>query len=145
VTDGPRKDVVIDQNVMRLYGAAKDVAFISFFTWLRQKGTLTMSRSLLKEYGGGGHDLVFVLINEMTRDGRYNLIGNSEIDAFTDDRHYRYTCNGKDRSHARLVFLSFRKRLIAFDRALRSDVNNFKRIDGIQPCACKRPSPEFYS
>jgi hypothetical protein len=138
------KDIVLDTNVMRLYDKPKDQIFVLLFKWLRTKGTLTMSRKMLNEYGGSGKQPIFVLINELQREGRYNLVTNQALQNFNADRHFNYTCNFKDRNHARLVFLSYRKLLVAFDDKLTEDVNKFKKIDGIKPKACQKPSPDFY-
>ena len=118
--------------------------FKDFFAWLRRDGALTVSQKLLVEYGRSRKDLIFVLINELNRAGRYNKISNNEIKTFTLDRHYSYRCQSRDIPHARLVFLSFRKRLVAFDNKLVEAVNGFKRVNGIQPIACKRPDRSFY-
>lgn len=139
-----QKDIVIDTNVMRLYDSPKDDVFKKFFHWIRSKGILTMSRKLLLEYGGSGNQKIFVLINELQRKGRYNLIGNKTLKTFTRDRHFKYTCNYKDKHHAKLVFLSHRKRLIAFDDRLIGDVNSFPKINGVKPCACKKPDKCCY-
>jgi len=138
------KDIVVDTSVMRLYDSPKDDVFKKLFQWLRLNGTLTMSKKLLLEYGRSGQRKIFILINELQRKGRYNLIRNKTLEAFTRDRHFKYTCNYKDKYHAKLVFLSHRKRLIAFDNPLIHDVNSFPKIDGIKPCACKRPDKCCY-
>lgn len=135
----PLKDVVIDTTVMRLYDKPKDPVFITFFYWLRARGTLTASRKLISEYGGTRNDRIFVLINELTRDGRYNLVSKAKIGGFTQDRHFNYTCNRSDIPHVRLVMVSHRKRLIAFDKRLKNDVNSFPKVDGLKPCACSQP------
>ena len=132
------KDIVIDTNVMRLYASAKDKTFKVFFRWLRFEGTLTMSRKLLTEYGRSNQNIL-ILVNELQRKGRYNLISNDDLQSYDGDRHFNYTCNYKDKLHARLVFLSKRKRLISFDIRLSNDVNSYKRIEGIKPCACNNP------
>ena len=138
MSDSPLKDVVIDTNVMRLYDKPKDPIFIAFFHWLRTRGTLTASRKLISEYGGT-QDLIFVLINELARCGRYNLVSNAKIREFTQDRHFNYTCNPRDIPHVRLVLVSHRKRLIAFDKRLKNDVNSSPKVDGLKPCACSQP------
>jgi len=135
-----QNDIVIDTNVMGLYDSPKDENIKRLFRWLRSDGILTMSKRLLTEYGRSGNQKIFVLINELQRKGRYNLISNSEIDSFTEDKHFNYKSNYKDRAHARLVFLSIRKKLIALDSPLVDDVNSFKKINGIKPCACKATS-----
>ena len=140
MTKKAAKDVVIDTNVMRLYDSPKDKVFKLFFKWLRTKGTLTMSKKLLIEYGGTGNQKIFILINELQRNGRYNLVDSNVLKSFNHDKNFSYTCNNKDKYHAKLVFLSYRKRLIAFDNAFVNDVNLYPKVNGIKPCACKSPS-----
>lgn len=141
---GGKKDIVIDTNVIRLYDKPKDKRFLAFFKWLREKGTLGVSKKLIAEYGGTGNRLIFVLINELQKKGRYDLIPNKKIKEFKKDKNFNYTCNNKDIYHARLVFLSKRKLLVGFDTKLVNDINRFKKVDGVKPKACKKPSPGFY-
>ena len=145
MSNSPLKDVVIDTSVMRLYDKPKDPVFIKFFYWLRARGTLTSSRKLILEYGGTGNYRIFVLINELVRDGRYNLVPKAKIEEFTQDRHFNYTCNRRDIPHVRLVLVSHRKRLISFDKRLINDVNYFPKVDGLKPCACSQPRQCCYN
>jgi len=109
------KDVVVDASVMRLYDQPKD--------------------------GRSGREPIWVLLNELSRSGRYTVVPNAKLNAFKRDTHFRYTCNRSDIPHARLAFLSSRKHLVALDRKLVSDVRRFPRVDGSKPCACRRPPP----
>lgn len=136
---GGTKDIVVDANVMRLYDNPKHQDIRALFDWLASSGSLAISQKLLNEYVASTNGFVLVLINRLIRDGRYHMYPKRDLEGFTMDRHYRYTCNKKDIHHARLVFLSYRKRLISFDKKLRKDVNEFRRIDGIKPCACRNP------
>tara|TARA_B100000315_G_C14374920_1_gene494727 strand:- start:196 stop:636 length:441 start_codon:yes stop_codon:yes gene_type:complete len=133
------KDVVIDANIMCFFDKPNQPEILKLFKWLKTSGTLAVSRKLVNEYMGCSSRPILILINYLSRVGRYHLYSNKDIDAFKLDRHYNYTCNRKDISHARLVFLSFRKRLITSDRRLANDVNKFKRIKGIKACACGTP------
>lgn len=132
-------DIVIDANAMRLYDKPKDISFINLFSWVRQQGVLTVNQKLIKEYGDTRNDLIMVLLNELSRDGRLNRISKETIAAYKADRHYAYTCNAKDRVHARTVFLSNRKRLIAIDKNFLRDINNYPSVDGVKPCAYRNP------
>ncbi len=138
------KDIVIDVNVMCLYDTSSHNTYTKLFYWLREEGTLTVGPNLIKEYRRSGKKLIMILINELQRDDRYNLVDNSRINSFTDDRHFKYTCNFKDEEHARVVFLSYRKKLVTLDKRFKADVNNFKKIGGVKPCACSVPTPAFY-
>lgn len=139
------KDVVIDTNVIRLYDAPGDPKLKALFVWLSEHGALAVSQKLLKEYDGIGNRLLAPLINRLIAQQRFLRISNSELRAFTEDRHRIYTCNPKDQWHARLVFLSIRKLLVSHDNKLVNDVNNFKKVSGIKPRATKFPEPSFYS
>ncbi len=138
------KDIVIDTNVIRLYDTPADPRFKALFIWLSSSGTLSVSKKLLNEYFGTGNRLLAPLINRLIAGKRFVAIESSEIKAFTLDRHFRYTCNYKDRWHARLVFLTTRKRLVSFDIPLVKDVNRFRKVDGIKARACHVPVPDFY-
>jgi hypothetical protein len=144
VAEAPKKDIVIDTNVMRLYDKPADKTFVDLFAWLGEKGTLTVSQKLINEYEGTGNRLLAGLIDRLTKSSRYNRINNSALKAFNEDRHYNYTCNGQDRWHARLVFLSIRKRLVSIDNRLVNDVNDFRRVSGIKPRATRSPPKNFY-
>lgn len=134
------RDIVVDANVMRLYDKPKDPKIKLLFAWIKNKGVLTVNQKLIKEYAGSGKTPVMILINELGRDSRLNSIANEKLKSFDGDRHYNYTCNRPDIIHARTVFLSYRKRCIAFDKKLRDDINGYKKVCGIQPCACRQPS-----
>lgn len=134
-----RKDIVLDTNVMRLYDKPKDPKFVKLFTWIHEKGVLTVSQKLIVEYGGTSNHLIMILISKLIREKRLNMIGKLQLSAFKADRHFNYTCNPKDIVIAHTVFLSDRKRCIAFDKNFRSDINKSKKVDSIQPCACRDP------
>lgn len=134
-----RKDIVIDANVMRLYDKPKDPVFKKLFAWIYNTGVLTVNQKLITEYCGSGKHQIMILIAKLHREGRRNMISKSQLSTFTKDRHFKYTCNYPDRVHAKTVFLSDRKRFIAFDKSLRRDVNKFKKVKGIKPCACRNP------
>ena len=134
-----RKDIVVDINVMRLYDKPKDPIFVRLFTWIKNTGVLTVSQKLKTEYGRINNPLIMILLSELLRDGRLITIPKSQLSAFTTDRHFKYTCNFKDIGLAHIVFLSHRKRCIAFDKKFRNDINRSNKVDGIQPCACRNP------
>jgi hypothetical protein len=140
----PHRDLVIDTNVIVLYDNPPDDTFRKLFSWLGQTGTLVVSQKLVVEYVGASDKLLAGLIAQLMKDKRLLRIGSQEIKSFKDD-HYAYTCNRKDVWHARLVFLSPRKRLVSFDDKLVKDVNGFRKVNKIQPQATKSPKPEFYA
>src|ERR1044072_5361998 len=125
------RDIVIDTNIIRLYENPDDPLIRALFIWIRDHGTLAVSPRLLQEYMRIGNRDLAGLINRLTVVGRLSSISNQMLKQFTDDRHYRYTANPKDRWHAKLVFLSVRKRLVGVDKKLLNDINGFKRIGGV--------------
>ncbi|MFV8570037.1 hypothetical protein ACNQ6O_02395 [Marinobacter sp. SBS5] len=140
-------DLVVDANIMRLYDKPKDPKVQELFLWIRKDGTLTISQKLLNEYIGSQRDsgLIQALIMELMDNRRLKKIKNKSLKEFSGDRRYNYTCNGEDHMHARLVFLSKRKKLLSFDEPLINDVNGFKKIDGVHPKATKDINKTFYA
>ena len=139
-----RRDIVIDANVMRLYDKPADPLFKQLFAWLASKGVLCVSPYLMREYQEAGNRDLAGLILMLIDAKRFDSIPKAKIDSFTDDKHYKYTCNFKDIRHARLVFLSARKRLVSFDKKLRDDVNGFRKVKRVQPSAVRTPDKSFY-
>jgi hypothetical protein len=132
------KDIVVDTNILRLIGKAKDPEFVSFFSWLRKIGVLTVSTYLIKEYSGVGSPEIAALIEALKHSTpcRFNKVRKTEIDRF-DDRHFKYACNFRDRCHVKLVMLSCRKIAISQDNNFINDVNRFPRYHAR---ASNRPS-----
>jgi hypothetical protein len=140
----PVKDIVVDTNVIKLYNNPGDPLIRALFFWIRDHGTLTISQKMLIEYGGIGNRDLAGLLNRLQLDQRLNPIKTQEFKNFASDLHYSYTCNSKDRWVAKLVFLSFRKKLVANDKRLVNDINRFKKVNGIKPQATKSPNAQFY-
>lgn len=139
------KDIVIDTQVMRLYDTPSDPRYKDLFTWIAKGcGKLAVSQKLLVEYFGTQNPLIGVLINQLIAEGRLIRIDSSPIKQFKADKHYGYTCNIEDIWHARLVFISNRKKLVTHDQALCDDVNGFKQVNGVKPSAVKQPAQAFY-
>ena len=137
-------DIIIDTNVMRLYDKPKDEEFIALFNWLKEKGTLVVNQNLISEYCGHGNPLLMPLIDFLSRDSRLIKISTQDIKNFELDKHYTYTCNKSDITHARTVFLSKRKKFIGFDKKLGKDINRLKKIDGVKTTATRKPITNFY-
>ncbi len=139
------RDVVIDTQVMRLYNTPSDPRYKELFAWVvKGCGKLAVSQKLLVEYGGTQNMLIGVLLHQLQAEGRLIRVRNHQLNQIGIDKHYRYTCNSKDIDHARLVFLSNRKKLITHDQALADDVNGFKKVNGVKPSAVKQPSQIYY-
>lgn len=141
----PQKDIIIDTNTIRLYDNPADPLIKALFLWLKDHGTLTVSKKLIVEYVGIGNKDLAGLLNHLIVQNRYRLVSTIDLKKFSEDKRYKYTCNLKDKWHAKLVFLSIRKLLVTGDNPLCNDVNNFKTINKIQPRATKRPNPSFYT
>lgn len=131
----PQNDVVVDANVISLFGTAGAGAHRNLFAWLRCCGGLCISKAVLKEYSRQGSPLVAALVDSLVRERRCSSIKNSTIKAFNADANYGYTCNALDIPVARTVFRSFRKALVSLDGNLRNDVNGFALVNGVQPQA----------
>lgn len=139
--------IVIDTCVLRLYDAPLDPIYTKLFRWVEKDGTLYVSKKLLNEYIGTGNLKIQILLGELvkhTEKKRLVQLSKAQIEAFTGDKRYKYTCNSEDIYHSKLVFLSPRKKLISQDKGILSNVNGFNKVDGIQPAAVKHPTPEFY-
>ena len=132
----PQNDLVVDANVMCLYGTRAAAGHRALFQWLKCCGGLCVSHHLLMEYARQGSPLVASLIDDLGKFGRLSKIKKSTINAFgVTDATYAYTCNPQDIPVARTCFRSFRKLLVSHDASLRSDVNGFPLVGGVQPTA----------
>ena len=130
----PRNDVVVDNDVMRLYGTPAAAGHRRLFEWLHCCGALCLSLHVIHEYNRQGSPFVAALIDRLTRAKRVSVIKNSWINGFeTEDSRYQYTCNGEDIPVARTCFRSHRKLLVSADARLRSDVNRFRMLGGVKP------------
>lgn len=136
-------DVVIDSCVMRLYDTPGDPKLQFLFKWLYDTGTLCLSRPLLNEYNRHGNPLIASLLLYLGAQDRLAHIPNSVLKEFDLDKGYKYLCNKADIPHARLTFVSKRKRLVSFDDKLRESVSKFKKVNGIKPSATKSPDAKF--
>jgi hypothetical protein len=125
-------DIVIDTNIARLFDAPADPKLKPLFVWLKDRGHLAVSQSLLNEYSRHGNRLLAILIRDLIDKKRLNRISNQALKDFLHDKHYKYCCNLEDIPHARTVFLSNRKILISFDINLCKDVNGFKKLNKIK-------------
>lgn len=138
-------DIVVDSCVMRLYDAPGDPNYKIFFAWLHGKGTLCISHPMLNEYNRHGNQLIPALLNYLTTQNRLTRIPNKTLNAFSADKNYAYLCNALDIPHARLTFVSKRKKLVSFDEKLRKSVSKFKKVDGIKPSATALPDAAFFN
>lgn len=139
--------IVIDTCVLRLYDAPLDPNYQQLFQWINTKGTLYVSQKLVNEYIGTGNRNIQILLHSLVKNTdniRLVNVKKVEIESFSGDKGYRYTCNKEDIYHSKLVFLSPRKKLISQDKKILADVNGFKKVDGIKPEAKSKPKPVFY-
>lgn len=139
--------IVIDTCVLRLYDSPADPIYKDLFYWIKSEGKLCISKKLVQEYVATGNRNITLLLTELSKNSdnmRLKWVENSEIKSFKEDKTYRYTCNIEDINHARLVFLSERKKMISQDKKLIDDINGFKKISGIKPEAAKHPTKDFY-
>lgn len=145
--------IVIDTCVMRLYDTPADPIYKELFLWLNNHGELYVSKKLVQEYLGTGNRHLSILFSELTRNAdlkskkhpKLTLIKKNVIDGFKKDKSFTYTCNIEDVFHAKLVFISPRKKIVSQDKKLIHDINKFNKVDGIKPCAEAKPQPDFYA
>ena len=122
-------DIVVDTNVIRLYGVAGDPVFKTFFAWLRSNGILACSQKLLVEYHRSGSSLVAGLVADLLIARRLRKYSPSEIESIRHGR-YRFRSNRADHHHVKLVMRSCRRLCLSLDEDLRYDVNNFPGYGG---------------
>ena len=150
-----RNSIVIDTNIMRHYAAPLDPVYLELFQWLIRKGQLIVSQKLISEYVGTGNRELVIFVESLSRHSAkegekieclpIRKISKKVIESFArQDRHYKYTCNIEDIHHARLVFVSPRKKMICGDNKLMKDINRFPKVGGIKPRSERRPDPSFY-
>lgn len=139
--------LVIDTCVLRLYDSPGDPRYKDLFEWITTKGELYITQKLLNEYIGTGNKNIQILLAHLNRNGnnlRLIKVKKEKIESFVEDRKFDYTCNTEDQYHAKLVFISPRKKIVTQDNALTRDINNFKKVNGIQPIAKSHPLKDFY-
>lgn len=141
--------IVVDNNIMSRYDAPIDPLYIDFFRWIHEEGVLVVSDYLLREYRESNNQNLIVLLAFLDRNSgteRIIRIAKDEIDGYSEDRHFSYRCGGRDIPHARLTFLSPRKKLLSLDNNLVSDVNSFRKVGRprIKPAANSVLDPAFY-
>ncbi|CDT85712.1 conserved hypothetical protein [Vibrio coralliirubri] len=139
--------IIIDTCVLTHYQNPMDPNYKKLFSWVNDKGVLYVTQKLLNEYYGTGNQGIAVLLAELVKDAdniRLVKVKKNVIEGFTQDKRYNYTANIEDQYHAKLTFVSPRKKLISRDNKLINDVNGFSKVDKIQPEAIKVPDPDFY-
>jgi len=139
--------IIIDTNIMTLYDAPIDPSYSKLFKWLEKEGTLCISDFLSMEYMGTGNRNIVLLLARLSKNADKNRlikIQKEVIKSFKDDKRFKYTSNRKDWNHARLTFLSPRKKMITQDVKLTNDINKFKKIQGIKPTAIDKPIETYY-
>lgn len=137
------QDIVLDSCVMRLYNTPADPLMKQLFKWLYTEGTLYISLPLVHEYNRHGNPLVASLLTHLGAQNRLTKVAKKSITDYDGDRKFKYLCNQEDIAHARLTFISPRKKLVSFDDALRGDVNRYRSINGVKPKAVKQPDVIF--
>lgn len=140
--------IVIDTNVMTLYDAPIEPTYAELFKWLLSTGSLCISHHLLIEYMRSGNRNITILLAELKKHAENNRlieVPKTDIKNFKDDKKFKYSCNHEDINHARLTFLSPRKKIITEDTKLKDDINKFKQISGIKPVAAAKPASSFYA
>ncbi|TKT94080.1 hypothetical protein [Dyadobacter frigoris] len=135
-----RKDIFIDTNIIKNFTNPLDPEYKKLISWIRAEGVLVINQKLLIEYGRTNQN-IFVLINELTRNGRLIKFEKSDLDEvkFSKVFEKKLKSNSEDWPHLKTIWLSERKIGIIIDLGLRQDVNNSPKRDGINPKAFSRP------
>lgn len=140
-------NLIVDTCVMSSYDSPSRPEYIELYRWLSTEGKITVSPYLLSEYYQTKNRLLAILLESMSRHADRNRIikiDKNKIDSFTKDRHFKYTCNGKDVNHARLTYLSQEKILVSEDSNLVQDVNRFPKVGKKKPFATKNPNEVLF-
>jgi len=139
------KDIFIDTNIAKNFTNPLDPKYKKLVLWLRDKGTWVVNQKLLVEYGRT-NQTIFVLINELQKQGRIVEYGKPELDAIPFKKAYqkKLKSNSEDWTHLKTIWLSVRKIGIIIDSGLRDDVNDSPLQSGIQPTAVSRPQDIDY-
>lgn len=139
------KDIFIDTNIAKNFTNPFDPEYKKLVLWLRDKGTWVVNQKLLVEYGRT-NQTIFVLINELQKQGRIVKYEKPDLDAIPFKKSYqkKLKSNSEDWTHLKTIWLSVRKIGIIIDRRLRDDVNSSPLQSGIQPTAVSRPQEIDY-
>lgn len=139
------KDILIDNNTALTFANPIEQESKDFIKWLEAEGALVCSNPLLREYhqsmrGNTSLTNILAIIAHLTKEGRFNKKSNKELEQFrlNKTQKKKLLCNPKDIPHFKLLLISYRKIAISTDNNLRRDINNFKKIDGIQPMAYEK-------
>ncbi len=157
------KDIFIDNNIAKNFKNPADENYKNLINWLKtgknssedkKDGSfLVVSPQLLKEYyssnRGNFGESIITIIDILTKENRLNRISNSQIKAFVfssniEKRLAKTKMNIEDYIHLKSILLSKRKIGIIIDEKLHEAVNQYQKVDGIQPMAVKRPEQIDY-
>jgi rRNA-processing protein FCF1 len=143
----PLNDIVIDDNIVPLMCNPSTDPIKQLMQWLVEKGIMTVSHALIKEYvgtaGAARADNPWPrIVNRLIASERWNVIDKPQLAAtkFDKKQEKRFKSCIRDRDHIRLVISSSRKILISKDSDLRDDINSFKGIPMLAvDCPSKAP------
>ena len=148
------KDIFIDTNVVKNFTNPLDPEYKKLISWLKEynpfnlanNAVLVVSKKLLGEYYRSARfahtdTSIPVIIDQLTREGRRNLITNMQIYSFknqnfTKSIKRKLRSNKKDWNYIPLVLLSYRKYALSIDDNFIYDIKHFP---GFQVKAAKRP------
>jgi hypothetical protein len=140
-----KKDLFVDTNIAKNFTNPLDKEYKKLIRWLLEHGCWVVSKKLLVEFGRTNRNIA-VITDQLNREGRLKIITNEEHNKFVFSKlaEKRLTCNIEDRWHLKTILLSHRKIAIIIDQALRNDVNNHPKKEGIKPLAVSRPEEIDY-
>mgnify|MGYP002624266487 CR=1 FL=1 len=140
-----RHDIFIDNNIASKFANPADPEYKELIRWLMDnhyvQGTkddrayLVVSKKLMAEYSRScrdsiGNTSIPMIVDQLTRDGRLELITNQRIKDFkslffTKSVEKRLRSNIEDRDHIPVVLLSDRKFALTYDKDFTYDLENF--------------------
>ena len=141
-----KHDIFIDNNIASKFANPADPEYKELIRWLMDnhklsegqdddRAYLVVSKKLMAEYSrscrdAAGNTSIPMIISQLTRDGRLELISNQQIkdfknQFFTKAVEKKLRSNNEDRDHIPAVLLSDRKYALTYDENFTYDLENF--------------------
>lgn len=138
-------DIFIDTNLAKNLANPLSNPYKQFIKWLFDSGYIVLNNKLHVEFIRGNQTLA-VVIDRLIKEGRVNRLSNEDLRnfRFRKSEERKLLSNHEDRIHLKSVFLSYRKLALSNDVNFKSDVNNFRSIDGQKAICEDCPSKVLY-
>lgn len=128
------RDVFVDDCVAARLENPLDPKLRGFLSWLRERGSLVLSKKIVAEYHGslsrGGSSTFIAVLSQLQREGREVFFSNEVLKAYKFSKALERTLrsNKKDWWHLKAVVLSPRRLAVSFDVAFLADINSFPGV-----------------